>query len=98
MDQEKHYAIKLLVQSNLDSIADIISQATQDGDISSIEFHQVLQEVEIYCKMKANIEMKVRQIIKEQHKELLEPERKKGEENSLRKIANTSGIQGVTAI
>ena len=34
--QEKHDAIKLLAQSKLDSIANIISQAMQDGDISSI--------------------------------------------------------------
>ena len=38
--QEKHDAIKLLVQSKLDSMADIISQAMQDRDISSIEFHK----------------------------------------------------------
>ena len=37
--QEKHDAIKMLAQSNLDSTADIISQAMQDLDISSIEFH-----------------------------------------------------------
>ena len=37
--QEKHDAIKLLVQSKLDSIANITSQAMQDGDI---EFHKVL--------------------------------------------------------
>ena len=37
--QEKHDVIKLLAQSKLDSIADIISQAIQDGDI---EFHKVL--------------------------------------------------------
>ena len=27
----------------------------QDGDISSAEFHKVLQEVENYCKLKADI-------------------------------------------
>ena len=53
--QEKHDAIKLLAQSKLDSIADIISQAMKDGDISSIEFHKVLQEVEKYRKLKADI-------------------------------------------
>ena len=31
--QEKHDAIKLLAQSKLNSIANIISQAMQDGDI-----------------------------------------------------------------
>ena len=36
--QEKHDAIKLLSQSKLDSIANIISQAMQDGDISPLNF------------------------------------------------------------
>ena len=40
--QEKLGAIKLLAQCKLDSIADIISQAMQDGYISSIEFHRVI--------------------------------------------------------
>ena len=55
MKQEKYDTIKLLAQSKLDSIADIISQAMQDGDISSIEFHKVLQEVEKFRKLKADI-------------------------------------------
>ena len=41
----------------------------QDGDISSVEFHNVLQEVEKYCQLKADIrnqaKTKVRQITKE---------------------------------
>ena len=53
--QEKHDVIKLLAQSKLNSMADIISQAMQDGDISSIEFRKVLQEVEKYRKLKLNI-------------------------------------------
>ena len=44
--QEKHDSIKLLAQSKLDSIANTISQAMQDKDISPAEFHKVLQEVE----------------------------------------------------
>ena len=54
MKQEKHNAIKLLAQSKLDSIANIISQAMQDGYISPTEFHKVLKEVE-YCKLKSDI-------------------------------------------
>ena len=50
--QEKQNSIKLLAQSKLDSIANIISQAMQDGDISSTEFHKVLREVEKYRKLK----------------------------------------------
>ena len=100
--QEKHDAIKLLAQSKLDSMADIISQAMQDGGISSIEFHKVLEEVEKYCKLKWNIrnqaKAKVKQITKEQREELLKQGRNEGKEDFLRKIANTSGIQGVSAI
>ena len=50
--QEKHDAIKLLAESKLDSIANIISQAMQNGDIHT-EFHKVLQEVEKYRRCKA---------------------------------------------
>ena len=52
---EKHDAIKLLAQSKLDSITNIISQAMQEGDISPTEFQKVLQEVEKYRKLKADI-------------------------------------------
>ena len=100
--QEIHDSIKLLAQSKLDSIANIISQAMQDGDISPTEFHQVLKEVEKYRKLKADTrnqaKAKIKQITKEQREELLKQERKEGKEDFLRKTANTSGTQGVTAI
>ena len=100
--QEKHDSIKLLAQSQLDSIANIISQAMQDGDISPTEFHEVLQEVEKYRKLKADIrnqaKAKVEQITKGQREELLEQEKKEGKEDFLRKIANTSGTQDVSSI
>ena len=100
--QEKHDAIKLLAQSKLDSIANIISQAMQDGDNSPTEFHKVLQEVEKYRKLKADIrnqaKTKVKEITKEQREEILEQGRKEDKEDFLRKIANTSGIQGANAI
>ena len=100
--QEKHDSIKLLAQSQLDSIANIISQAMQDGDISPTEFHEVLQEVEKYRKLKADIrnqaKAKVEQITKGQREELLEQEKKEGNEDFLRKIANTSGTQDVSSI
>ena len=66
----------LLAQSELDSIADIISQAMQDGDISPTEFHKVLQEREKCRKLKADIrnrtKAKVKQVEKEQREEILE--------------------------
>ena len=68
--QEKHDAIKLFAQTTLDSIANIISQAMQDRDISPTEFHKVQQEVEKYCKLKADIRnqarAKAKQITKKQ--------------------------------
>ena len=80
MKQGKHDTIMLLAQSKLDSIADIISQTMQDGDISPTEFHKVLQEREKYRKLKADIrnrtKAKVKQIEKEQREEILEEGRK----------------------
>ena len=102
MKQEKNDSIKLLTQSNFNSIANIISQTMQEGDISPTEFHKVLKDVEKYRKIKADIrnhtKAKVKQITKEQREELLEQERKEGKEDFLRTIANTSGTQGVSVI
>ena len=57
----------------------------QDGDISSIKFHKVLQEVEKYRKLKADIrnqaKAKVKQITKEQREELIEQGKKEGKED-----------------
>ena len=53
--QEKHHAIKLLAQTKLDRTSNIISHTMEDGDISPTEFHKVLQEVEKYRRLKADI-------------------------------------------
>ena len=102
VNQEKHSVIKLLAQSKLDSIANIISQAMQDGDISSIEFHKELQDVEKYRKLKADIrnqtKAKVKQVTKEQREEFFEQGRKDDKEDFSQKIANTSGIKGASTI
>ena len=83
--QEKHDAITLLAQSKLDRIANIISQAIQDGDISPTEFHKVLQEVKTYRKLKADIrnqaKPKVKEITKEQREGILEQGQKEGKED-----------------
>ena len=88
--QEKHDAIRLLAQSKLDSIINIISQAMQDGDISPTEFHKVLQEVEKYRRLKADIrnevKAKAKEITKEQQEEILEQGRKEGKEDFYEKL------------
>ena len=100
--QEKHDSIDLLAQRKLDSIANVISQAMQDGDISPTEFYKVLQEVKKYRKLKANIrnqaKAKIRQIMKEQREELLEQGRQEGKDDFLQKVANTLGTQSAGAI
>ena len=74
----------------------------QNGDISSTEFNKVLQELEKYLKIKANIrnqaKTKERQISQEHQEELLEQERKEGKEDFFRIIANTSDIQCANTI
>ena len=55
VNQEKHDSIKLLAESKLGSIANIILQAMEDEDTSPTEFYKVLQEVEKYRKLKADI-------------------------------------------
>ena len=80
--QEKHDFIKLLAQTKLDSISNIISQAMQDRDISPTKFHKVLQEIEKCRRLKADIrnqaKAKVKQIPNEQREKILEQGRKEG--------------------
>ena len=87
---KKKHVIKLLSQSNLDSMVNIISQAMQDGVISPTETHKILQEEEKYRKRKADIrsqvKAKVKEITKEQREEIQEQGRKEGKEDFLRKI------------
>ena len=70
--------------------------------ISATEFHKGMQEVKIYRKLKADVrdqaKAKVKEITKEQREKILEQGRKEGKEDFLRKIAQTSGTQGVNAI
>ena len=83
--QEKHDLIKLRAQSKLISIANIISQAMQDGDISPTDFQKVLQEVKRYRKLKADIRnharAKVKEITNEQRVKILEHGRQEGKED-----------------
>ena len=62
----------------------------QDRDISPTEFHKVLQEVEKYRKLKADIrnqaKAKGKGITKKQPEELLEQGRKEDKEDFLRKM------------
>ena len=67
--QGKHDAIMLLTKSKLDGIADIISQAMQDADISPTEFQKVLKERGKYRKRKADIRNRTKSNVKQIKKE-----------------------------
>ena len=55
---KKHDEIRVLALSKLSSITDVISNALRDGQISPEEFKLVLDEVEKYGQMNANIRKK----------------------------------------
>ena len=57
---KKHDEIRVLALSKLNSITGVISNALRDGHISPEEFKLVLNEVEKYGQMKANIRGKTR--------------------------------------
>lgn len=55
---KKHYEIKTIADSKLNSIKDLISKSLTDGQISESEFKLVLDELEKYNKLKENIHSK----------------------------------------
>ena len=87
---EKHNGINLLPQSSWDSLADIISRTMQDREISSMEFHKVLQGVEKYRKVKVGIinhaKTKVKHITKNSKKNYLNKDESKAKSFSYKKL------------
>ena len=55
----KHNDIRLLAESKLNSILTIVNKAIEDNQISPEEFSHVVEEVNKYNDMKANIQTKV---------------------------------------
>ena len=55
---KKHYEIKTIADSKLNTIKDFISNALSDGQISDNEFKLVLDELEKYNKLKESIRSK----------------------------------------
>ena len=59
---KKHDEIRILALSKLNSITGVISNALSDGHISQSEFKLILDEVEKYAQMKADIQNKSRKV------------------------------------
>jgi len=98
---KKHYKIKILAESKLDSISGIVSKAVEDAHISHEEYRFVLREVEHYRKIKEQIRTKSKHktdtITTEQREAILAQGREQGKQDFLRKIAATSNTQPVNA-
>ena len=62
---KKHDEIHVFAQSKLNSITDVISNSPRDGHTSPEEFKAVLNEVEKYGQMKADIQNKNSQGLRE---------------------------------
>ena len=96
---KKHDQIRLVAESKLDSISDVVSTDIQDGDISPQEYQRIIKEVEYYRHIKQEIRQKSKRITdaltEEQRQAILDCGRKEGKEDFLRQIATTSGIQPV---
>jgi len=55
---KKHYEMKTIAESKLNSIKDIISKALADGEVNESEFKLILDELEKFNRLKENIHSK----------------------------------------
>ena len=69
---QKHYEIKTIADSKLNSIKDLISKALTDGQISENEFKLVLNELDQYYKIKNTIQSKQTGLSEVERKKLIE--------------------------
>lgn len=68
---KKHDEIKIVAESKLNSVKDIVSKALQDGQISETEFKTVLDEMEKYHDLKESIRQSKNSEISEVEKKKL---------------------------
>ena len=55
---KKHQDVKILADSKINTISDLVSSALMDSHVSDEEFKLIISEVEKYCKMKNDIRSK----------------------------------------
>ena len=89
---KKHDKIRMLAASKLNTITDHVSRALRDGTISDDEFRLILDEVDKYSTMKAEIRSnahKFHQAVKideEAKNELIKRARQEARESLIRKL------------
>ena len=69
---QKHYEIKTLGESKLNSIKNLISTALNDGQISEQEFKMVLDELDKYNDLKDRTHTKQSALSEQEKKKLIE--------------------------
>ena len=69
---KKHYEIKTLAESKLNSVKDLISKALNDGQMSEQEFKMVLDELERYNNLKDKTRSKQSGMSEVERKKLIE--------------------------
>ena len=87
---QKHYEIKTMAKSKLNSIKNLISKALSDGQISESEFKLILDELEKYNNLKDDIYTKDKtQIINDtERKKLIEEDKAQAMSEFKKKIGS----------
>ena len=85
---QKHYEIKTIAQSKLNTINKIISKALTDGQISENEFKLVLDELDKYNHLKENIHSKQTGLSESERNKLIEEGKAQAKNEMKKKIEN----------
>ena len=85
---QKHYEIKTIADSKLNSIKDLVSMALTDGQISENEFTLMLDELDKYNKLKDNIHSKQIGLSEAERKKLIEEGKAQAKNEMKKKIEN----------
>ena len=85
---QKHYEIKTIADSKLNSIKNLISKALTDGEISEQEFKLILDELDKYNKLKESIHSKQTGLSEAEKKKLIEEGKSQAMNELKKKIEN----------
>ena len=85
---KKHNEIRILAESKLNSMKDLISRALHDGQITEQEFKLILDDFEKYNTMKQEIRDKKAEITDKQKKDLIQQGKTEAMETLQKKLKN----------
>ena len=85
---QKHYEIKTIADSKLNTIKELISKSLVDGQISDNEFKLILDELRKYNKLKENTRLKQTELSESEKKKLLEAGKAQAISEMKKKLGN----------